>query len=147
MSFPRKWRSVLRQGPPRKDFTKLKRSSTLRMELMLFNPAVPSWQKSSPTTWSMPRGRRLRRVGVLSRSATRHPIGKISAKCCSFSVVSAPIFTSKYAFCSIFQNLPEYLADIFEIWQILQILDVTVCKILLNWNFTKIADFSNRFFC
>ena len=51
------------------------------------------------------------------RSATRRPIGKISAKCCSFSAVSAPIFARKYAFCSIFQNLPDYLAAIFEIWQ------------------------------
>ena len=43
--------------------------------------------------------------------------GKISAKCCSFSAVSAPIFTRKYAFCSIFRNLPDFQADIFEIWQ------------------------------
>ena len=41
--------------------------------------------------------------------------GKISAKCCSFSAVSAPIFARKYAFCSICQNLPDYLAEIFEI--------------------------------
>ena len=39
----------------------------------------------------------------------------ISAKCCSFSAVSAPIFARKYAFCSIFQNLPDYLAKIFAI--------------------------------
>ena len=31
-------------------------------------------------------------------------VGKISAKCCSFSAVSAPIFARKCAFCSIFQN-------------------------------------------
>ena len=48
--------------------------------------------------------------------------GKISAICCSFSAVSTPIFASKYAFCSIFQNLPNYLAEFFEICQILQIL-------------------------
>ena len=54
-------------------------------------------------------------------SATRRPIGKISAKCCSFSAVSAPIFARKYAFVSIFQNLPDFQAEIFEIWQILQI--------------------------
>ena len=30
-----------------------------------------------------------------------------TAKCCSFSAVSAPIFATKYAFCSIFQNLPD----------------------------------------
>ena len=50
-------------------------------------------------------------------AATRRPIGKISAKCCSFSAVSAPIFARKYAFCSIFQNLPDYLAAIFKIWR------------------------------
>ena len=43
--------------------------------------------------------------------------GKFSAKFRLFSGVSAPIFASKYAFCSIFQNLPDYLAEIFEIWQ------------------------------
>ena len=43
--------------------------------------------------------------------------GKISAKCCSFSAVSAPIFARKYAFCSIFQNLQNYQAEILEIWQ------------------------------
>ena len=43
--------------------------------------------------------------------------GKISAKFRSFSVVSKRICPSKYAFDSIFQNLPDYLAAIFEIWQ------------------------------
>ena len=43
--------------------------------------------------------------------------GKTSANFRSFSAVSAPIFARKYAFCSIFQNLPDYLAEIFEIWQ------------------------------
>ena len=47
----------------------------------------------------------------------RASVGKISAKCCSFSAVSAPIFARKYAFCSIFQNLPDSQAEIFEIWQ------------------------------
>ena len=42
-------------------------------------------------------------------------VGKISAKCCSFSAVSAPIFARKYAFCSIFQNLPDSQAENFEI--------------------------------
>ena len=40
-----------------------------------------------------------------------------SAKCCSFSAVSAPIFARKYAFCSIFQNLPDYQSENFEIRQ------------------------------
>ena len=43
--------------------------------------------------------------------------GKFSAKCRSFSAVSAPIFASKYAFCSIFQNLSDYLCENFAIWQ------------------------------
>ena len=37
------------------------------------------------------------------------------AKCCSLSAVSAPIFARKYAFCSIFQNLPDSQAEIVEI--------------------------------
>ena len=50
--------------------------------------------------------------------------GKISAKFRSFSAVSAPIFARKYAFCIIFQNLPDSRAEIFEIWQILQDLQI-----------------------
>ena len=50
-----------------------------------------------------------------SERRQRASVGKISAKCCSFSAVSAPIFASKYAFCSIFQNLPDSQAEIFEI--------------------------------
>ena len=56
-------------------------------------------------------GGRLLRV----RRRQRASVGKISAKCCSFSAVSAPIFARKYAFCSIFQNLPDSQAEIFEI--------------------------------
>ena len=43
--------------------------------------------------------------------------GKLSAEVRSFSAVSAPIFARKYAFSSIFQHLPDYLAESFEIWQ------------------------------
>ena len=32
----------------------------------------------------------------------------------SLSAASAPIFASKYAFLSIFQNLPDYLGEFFE---------------------------------
>ena len=67
------------------------------------------------------------------RSATRRPIGKISAKCCSFSAVSAPIFARKYAFFSIFQNLPDYLAENFEIWQYFANF-ATFAKFLLNFH-------------
>ena len=52
------------------------------------------------------------------RSIAREPPGAVllvSAKCCSFSAVSAPIFARKYAFCSIFQNLPDSQAEFFEI--------------------------------
>ena len=35
----------------------------------------------------------------------------------SFSAVSKRNFATKYAFDSIFQNLPDYLAEFFEIWQ------------------------------
>ena len=45
------------------------------------------------------------------------PFCKISAKFRSFSAVPAPIFASKYGFFSILQNLPDYLAEFFEIWQ------------------------------
>ena len=46
--------------------------------------------------------------------------GKFPARFRSFSAVSAAIFASKYmyAFWSIFQNLPDYPAEIFEIRQI-----------------------------
>ena len=45
-----------------------------------------------------------------TRSARRviANFGKFSAKCRSFSAVSAPIFASKYAFYSIFQHLQDY---------------------------------------
>ena len=51
------------------------------------------------------------------RSRGKHFFGKFSAKFHSFSAVSAPIFARKYAFCSIFQNLSDYQAEIFKIWQ------------------------------
>ena len=63
----------------------------------------------------------LRRRGWQRRSEVERPIGKISAECCSFSAVSAPIFASKYAFFSIFQNLPDYLAKFLKFGEILQI--------------------------
>ena len=65
----------------------------------------------------------------------------------SFSAVSKRTFASKYAFDSIFQNLPDYQADFFEIWQNFAN-RATFAKISLNFEsiFIKIADFSNRFF-
>ena len=82
------------------------------------------------------------------RPAGRVFSAKFSAKSRSFSAVSAPIFASKYAFCSILQNLPDDLAEFFEIWQYFaNFTTLNFAKILLN--FRKIADFSNRidFFC
>ena len=46
-------------------------------------------------------------TGPLRRRRQRASVGKISAKCCSFSAISAPIFASKYAFDSIFQALQD----------------------------------------
>ena len=54
---------------------------------------------------------------VLGRRVVANLFGKFLAKFRSFSAVSAPIFASKYALCSIFQNLQDYLAENFEIWQ------------------------------
>ena len=65
-------------------------------------------------------------------SATRRPIGKVSATCCS--AVSAPIFASKYAFCSIYQSIPDYKIDIFEIWQNFADHFATFAKSLLNFH-------------
>ena len=63
----------------------------------------------------------LRRVrgdgGEKDGSGALSVFGKISAHFRSFSAVSKRNFASKYAFDSIFQNLPDYLAEIFEIWQ------------------------------
>ena len=65
-----------------------------------------------------------------SERRQRASVGKISAKCCSFSAVSAPIFATKYAFCSMFQNLSDFQAEIFEIWQYF----ANFAKFLLNFH-------------
>ena len=72
-------------------------------------------------------------TGSAGSFAGRASVGKISAKCCSFSAVSAPIFATKYAFCSIFQNLPDFQAEIFEIWQYFANF-ATFAKFLLNFH-------------
>ena len=64
------------------------------------------------------------------------PIGRISAKFRSFWAISAPIFASKYAFCSIFQNLPDSLAVFLKVgksWQNFANF-ATFAKILLNFH-------------
>ena len=70
---------------------------------------------------------------VRRRRRFRQNFGKISAKFRSFSAVSAPIFARKYAFCSIFQNLPDYPAESFEIWQYFAIF-ATFAKFLLKFH-------------
>ena len=89
-----------------------------RIQLQRSAPTQPKMGEILPKIignyWS--RSRR-RRVGRRADLRLQRPIGKISAICCSFSAVSAPIFATKYAFCSIFQNLPDYLVENFEIWQ------------------------------
>ena len=61
------------------------------------------------------------RVGGAGPEGKLQIFGKISANFRSFSAVSAPIFASKDALFSTFQNLPDYLTEHFEILQILQI--------------------------
>ena len=60
-------------------------------------------------------GRRSAKAFCIRQRRQRASVGKSSAKCCSFSAVSAPIFARKYAFCSIFQNLPDSQAAILQI--------------------------------
>ena len=85
----------------------------------------PSRKRSAPGTASRPGGP----VGEV-------PVfGKSSAKSCSLSAVSAPIFASEYAFCSIFQNIPDYPAECFEIWQNENFANfATFAKLLLNFH-------------
>ena len=56
-------------------------------------------------------GRECERVRVEDVSRVVANFWQILAKIRLFSAVSAPIFARKYAFCSIFQNLPDYLAE------------------------------------
>ena len=115
MSIARRWRRV---RPWRRGVVrKVQRRPGGRPESLL------SWRKREP------------RRGVF---------GKISAKCCSFSAVSAPIFARKYAFCSIFQNQPDFLVENFEIWQ--NFADfATFAQCLLN--FHKNGCFFKPIFC
>ena len=89
-----------------------------------WRPAAPHalWRQNGAAPGRLCEEGRVRlRHGEASRPCRRNrpaPVfGKISAKFRSFSAVSAPIFATKYAFCSIFQNLPDYLAEFFEICQ------------------------------
>ena len=73
------------------------------------------WIGGRPATWRLPSEGCPPHVVFIPFWRQRASVGKISAKCCSFSAVSAPIFARKYAFCSILQNLPDSQADIFKI--------------------------------
>ena len=53
-------------------------------------------------------GAEARMVNVGLFAGLRASVGKISAKCFSFSAVSAPIFARKYAFCSIFSKSTRF---------------------------------------
>ena len=88
-----------------------------------------------PATGTLRRSTRSRSRNVVF--GQRASVGKISAKCCSFSAGSAPIFARKYAFCSIFQNLPDCLAEFFEFWQNLKF--CKCCKICKICQISKIS--------
>ena len=60
--------------------------------------------------------------GRVVRRRQRASVGKISAKFCSFSAVSAPIFARKYAFCSIFKIYQILKLKFLKFDKILQIL-------------------------
>ena len=82
----------------------------------------PKRQNAKPKSQLPDRGPRFllapaKALRLRLRDGLGKPVGNISAKCCSFSAVSAPIFATKYAFCSIFQNLPDYLTEFIEIRQ------------------------------
>ena len=72
------------------------------------------------------------------RRRQRASVDKISAKWCSFSAVSAPIFARKYAFCRNFQNLQDYLAD-----NLANFANFSFCNICKNFEF-KFAEFSQN---
>ena len=100
---------------------------------VLLAPVHGRRQRRSPlyTRSPAPLGACLRLGGC--RAVRYQFLAIFSAKCRSFSAVSKRNFASKYAFDSIFQNLPDYLADIFEIWQTFAKF-ATSAKILLNFH-------------
>ena len=103
---------------------------------------VPSEATWPPKSWY--RSQRACQTGRRGLPGLPLPIfGKNSAKCCSFSAVSAPILQENMRF-----------AAFFKIYQIIKLNFLKFDKILQDlrhlhffcWNFTKIAVFSNRFF-
>ena len=96
----------------------------LQLDVLIFS--ILSWYFTAGRSSA---GRRTPRRRGRSGTWSCHVLAKFR----SFSAVSAPIFASKYAFCSIFQNLPGYLAAIFEIWQNFANF-ATFAKFLLNFH-------------
>ena len=69
------------------------------------------------TAYSLPSPSK-RRLGAKRRGAAWGLLAKFCKFLAgSFSAVSKRNFARKYAFCSIFQNQPDYLTEFFEIWQ------------------------------
>ena len=101
-------------------FTKLSRRADLvdQTRRAVFCPSVPPGFALRASHFSWAARRRCRRRRAVSIPWGSWPIfGKLLANFRSFSAVSAPIFATKYAFCSIFQNPPDYWAEICEICQ------------------------------
>ena len=86
-------------------------------------------QASGPCTMSV----QLKPMALAAQASGLASSVSISANFRSFSAVSAPIFARKYAFCSIFQNLPDFHTEIFEIWQNSANF-ATFAKLLLNFH-------------
>ena len=119
--FLAKFRFDTAENEPAKNLQNFANFPNSRPQLQSLQPAQADFRAGA------------RRDAGLGSASQRASVGKISAKCCSFSAVSAPIFARKYAFFSIFQNLPDYLAEIFEIWQ--NFADfATFAKCLLNFH-------------
>ena len=114
------------QSPPSSRTCSKKRSEARQMTLR--GPAA-----GGPSRGERESGRTREKPVSSAMTAPSRRIGKISAECCSFSAVSAPIFARKYAWFSIFQNLPDYQAEFFEIWQHFANF-ATFAKFLLNFH-------------
>ena len=106
-------------------------------------PCAPSSGGLSARLWSW-----APTLGPGGRDVRERRLAKFRQNVARFRLYRLRFFARKYAFCSIFRNLPDYLAEILNIGKILQILQhFQKCFSKCCWNFTKIADFSNRFFC
>ena len=71
-------------------------------------------------------------LGLTSSGARMSVFGKFSGNVRSFSAVSKRIFASKYAFDSIFQDLPDYLAEFILIGKLCRLCNI--CNILAEFS-------------